>query len=280
MNLYNPTENSFHWELLKDIPEIMKLKEIPQNETWHKEGDVFTHTCMVVQSTLDHISNGTFEYLDSPVYREVLVYSALLHDVGKCSTTVKGEDGLHHSPDHAIKSAEMAVDLLVKLKVDEYLHKAIISLVRWHMQPMYIANNTNPDKAILKLTNSLDQINADILILLKQCDCEGAIYDEDDKYSEKLSNVRNLYYGKVTYAKGTKVKITKLGDNDTCSYTPGHHPNGINTGYETEGILIEPITKGHRVSFGFNRFSSSPVTEIVSKNCFKTKNSVYQITEK
>ena len=32
----------------------------------------------------------------------------------------------------------------------EHLHTAIISLVRWHMQPMYILEHTNPEKAILK----------------------------------------------------------------------------------------------------------------------------------
>lgn len=90
------------------IPEIEKLKRIPQNEIWHKEGNAFVHTCMVVQSALDHISNETIDYLASPEIREILVYAALLHDVGKAFTTKKGEDGLYHASNHAIKSAEIA----------------------------------------------------------------------------------------------------------------------------------------------------------------------------
>lgn len=278
MKLYDSTENTFHWEKLDLIPEIEKLKQTPQNEIWHKEGNAFVHTCMVVQSALDHISNETIDYLASPEIREILVYAALLHDVGKAFTTKKGEDGLYHASNHAIKSAEIAKDLLVKLEVDEHLHTAIISLVRWHMQPMYILEQTNPEKAILKLANNLNEVNVELLILLKQCDCEGSIYDKDDHRDEILQKVRDIYYDKITYKRGETVKITKLSDNDTCSYVPGHHPNGINTGYEKIGRLIEPITKGHRVYLGLG-FSTSPVVEIVSKNCFKTRNSVYEITE-
>lgn len=278
MKLYDSTENAFHWEKLDLIPEIEKLKQTPQNEIWHKEGNAFVHTCMVVQSALDHISNETIDYLASLEIREILVYAALLHDVGKAFTTKKGEDGLYHASNHAIKSAEIAKDLLVKLEVDECLHTAIISLVRWHMQPMYILEQTNPEKAILKLANNLNEVNVELLILLKQCDCEGSIYDKDDHRDEILQKVREIYYDKITYKRGETVKITKLSDNDTCSYVPGHHPNGINTGYEKIGRLIEPITKGHGVYLGLG-FSTSPVVEIVSKNCFKTRNSVYEITE-
>ena len=93
------------------------------------------------------------------------MYAALLHDVGKAFTTKKGEDGLYHASNHAIKSAEIAKDLLVKLEVDEHLHTAIISLVRWHMQPMYILEQTNPEKAILKLANNLNEVNVEIVKL-------------------------------------------------------------------------------------------------------------------
>lgn len=281
MKIYDSITNVFDWNKLDDIPEITKLKETPQNEIWHKEGNAFVHTCMVVQQALDHISNVTLDALKYEPTREILVYAALLHDVGKGVVTTKGEDGLYHASNHAVKSAEMAVNILKRLEVDKYLHQAIISLVRWHMQPMYILEAKNPKRAVLKLANNLEQVNMDLLLLLKQCDCEGSIYDTDDHREEILSKVRELYYDNVTYSEGTEVTLTKIGDNDTCTYPVGQHPNGINTGYQIRGKLHEPITIGHRVPIGSFRsgFSTSPVTEIVNKSCFKTKNSVYHITD-
>lgn len=281
MKLYDSTTNAFDWNKLDDIPEIAKLKTTPQNEIWHKEGNAFVHTCMVVQAALDHISNVTFDYLNNEGIREILVYSALLHDVGKGEVTTKGEDGLYHASNHAIVSANIAKELLKKLEVEEYLHTAIISLVRWHMQPMYVFEAKNPEKAVLKLANNLKEVNVDLLVLLKQCDCEGSIYDEDDHMDELLSRVREIYYDKVTYKRGTEVVLTKMRDNDTCNYPTGQHPNGINTGYQVQGKLHEPITIGHRVPIGpiMSGFSTSPVTEIVNKNCFKTKNSIYNIID-
>lgn len=281
MKIYNSTTNTFNWNKLDDIPEIVKLKTTPQNEVWHKEGNAFIHTCMVIQAALDHISNITLDTLKSEPIREILVYAALLHDIGKGVVTTKGEDGLYHASNHAIKSAEMAVDILKKLEVEEYLHQAIISLVRYHMQPMYVLEAKDSEKAVLKLANNLEQVNVDLLLLLKQCDCEGSIYDVDDHMKETLSKIREIYYDKVTYKEGTVVTLTKVKDNDTCSYPVGQHPNGINAGYQVQGKLHEPITIGHRVPIGSSMtgFSTSPVTEIVNKNCFKTKNSVYHITD-
>lgn len=117
-----------------------KVVRPPQNILWHKEGDAFTHTCMVTKCMLKHIENSNEVLFQDMDYRNILIFAALLHDIGKPVTTKKGEDGLYHCKDHAIKGvpiAEHILDVYVSDIKPQY-KRAILSLVRCHMQPLYI----------------------------------------------------------------------------------------------------------------------------------------------
>lgn len=278
--IYNPEKNTVHWGELLKIPEFKALLETPQNVLWHKEGNAYIHTCMVTQCMLEYIDNSDdFKFMD-PQYREILVFGALLHDVGKAVTTEKGEDGLYHCKDHAIKGVPIAENILntYATEIPEKCKNAILSLVRYHMQPLYVLKNRDSRNAILRLANNLKNVDFEALLLLKKCDCDGSIFEKDDNHEEILENVRRLYYDVCSYPAKTKVWIKKLGDAETCDYKPGCHPNGINTGYLTQGYLSMPVTIGFRTSLGF-RFSTSCVTKIIDKNHFQTENSIYEITE-
>jgi putative nucleotidyltransferase with HDIG domain len=278
--IYDSKTNIVFWDELLKIPEFKALSETPQNILWHKEGDAFTHTCMVTKCMLKHIENSNEVLFQDMDYRNILIFAALLHDIGKPVTTKKGEDGLYHCKDHAIKGvpiAEHILDVYVSDIKPQY-KRAILSLVRCHMQPLYILKQRDIKSAILRLVNNLEYIDFEALLLLKKCDCEGSIPESDDHHEETLRSVRELYYEVCSYPAQTKVWIEKLKDTNTCNYKPGCHPNGINKGYLTQGYLSLPITVGFRTCLGF-RFSTSPVTKIVDKNHFHTQNSVYKITE-
>lgn len=285
MKIYNPETNVLDWKLLETIPEIVALKNVPQNQKYHKEGDVFTHTCLVTQNMMDCIDLGHSFKANSYVFedkdfREILVLSALFHDVGKPSVTEMGEDGLYHARGHAEEGLRIADKVLQEYfkddKLKDYKVLAICNMVRNHMRPLYIFNKANPINRLLALANNLKYVPMDALLLLKYCDCKGSQTDEDTKWYETLQKVRELYYTDITYPAGETVTIEKIDDNDTCEYTPGNHPNGINKGYQRTNKLQFPVTIGMRCSLGF-AFSSSPVTKIIDKNTFETKNSIYKI---
>lgn len=279
-NIYNSETNTVFWDKLLGIPEFKELSKTPQNALWHKEGDAFTHTCMVTKCMLKYIENCDSLHFKDTDYREILVFSALLHDVGKAVTTEKGEDGLYHCKDHAIKGVSIAERILNTYMCDIKVtnKEAILSLVRNHMQPLYILQKKNSKSAILKLANDLKGIDFESLLLLKKCDCEGSIPEKDDRHEETLNSVRELYYEVCSYPAGTKVQLCKLKDSGTCSYKPGCHPNGINAGYIAHGCLVFPVTVGFRTCLGLH-FSTSPVVKIIDKNHFQTRNSVYEIVE-
>lgn len=80
--------------------------------------------------------------------------------------------------------------------------------------------------------------------------------------------------------KGTRIIITKVSDD----VFDGNHPNGINEGYEKNGIMGElkvgmPFTVSPIKLSDYTHFYTSIVTEIIDENTFKTMNSTYKIVD-
>lgn len=111
-------------QLLKILlPEIEALKGVEQSPDFHPEGDVFTHTLL----TLEQISNLKFQISES------LAYGCLLHDVAKpLCINKEGERITFYS--HTEKGAEMAVEILKRLKRSRAVWERVEYLVRNHLR--------------------------------------------------------------------------------------------------------------------------------------------------
>ncbi len=70
-----------------------------------------------------------------------------------------------------------------------------------------------------------------------------------------------------------KIKLTKLKELSDAKY-----PNNIAVGYEKVGDFLEYPIIGERFNVGMG-WSTSPVTEIIHFNVFKTYNSIYKIED-
>lgn len=80
---------------------IADMHGVPQDAFHHAEGDVATHTQMVLEALM-----GLEEFKDLPdEEKAILRIAALLHDVEKRSTTYQETDGRIVSPGHAKKGA-------------------------------------------------------------------------------------------------------------------------------------------------------------------------------
>ncbi len=106
------------------LPEVAALRGVPQPPEYHPEGDVWTHTLMM----LDRMPADCDARL---------AYGVLLHDVGKTQTTCLKKDkaGNHvvRSPNHVAVGAAMAHNILVRLKQPAMLREAVEALVQRHM---------------------------------------------------------------------------------------------------------------------------------------------------
>ena len=102
------------------LPEVAAMKGVEQPAAYHPEGDVWTHTCLM----LDAI----------PAPRDpTLAYAALLHDVGKPPTFEIGPAGVPRFPNHATVGAQMAREILQRLKRPKELTDAVVTAVERHM---------------------------------------------------------------------------------------------------------------------------------------------------
>lgn len=94
----------------------------------------------------------------------------------------------------------------------------------------------------------------------------------DDKIFQQQQSIANLIV-KLEETNGKKnstiVRIEKLSELKNAI-----NPNNIKEGYITEGSFIKPPQIGER--FWVGSFSTSPVQEIMDKNTFKTRNSIYR----
>ncbi len=106
------------------LPEFLALKGCEQPPEWHPEGDVWTHTVMMLNS------------LQTPSAR--LALGVLLHDIGKPATRTVDADGRIRFMGHAQVGARMADRWMRKMKFSNALREEVTGLVDRHMNFMNV----------------------------------------------------------------------------------------------------------------------------------------------
>jgi tRNA nucleotidyltransferase (CCA-adding enzyme) len=111
-------------------PELVALSGTPQEFDWHPEGDVWTHTLMVVDSAKDVCRIERLGKDES----QVVMMAALCHDLGK-PTTTEFKDGRIKSQGHEPAGAEPTKVFLRKIGASKELEQKIVPLVKEHLWP-------------------------------------------------------------------------------------------------------------------------------------------------
>ncbi len=125
------TQKTAHigFRMLKDfglwswiMPQVSELAKCHQDPKWHPEGDVFTHTELMLRNASDKLVNNP-----------VLAWGIVMHDIGKPATRGLSADGRITNHGHAEKGALMARELLNKLRFDGETVNNVVELVERHM---------------------------------------------------------------------------------------------------------------------------------------------------
>ncbi len=146
------------------IPELAQMYNFNQNTKYHIY-DVALHTAYVVKN--------------SP-YELVSRLAALLHDVGKPSSYTEDGAGVGHFKGHANVSADMAKQILTRLKYDNITIKKVLTLVNYHDTKII------PEKPYIK--HMLKSLTAPVLIdliKLKKAD----LASKNPAYSKRLTKL-------------------------------------------------------------------------------------------
>lgn len=129
VKLFRPPHAARGLELLRDsgllahvLPEVAAFIGCEQSSDFHPEGDVFAH----VRLMLTHLPADA---------DPLLPWAALLHDVGKPGTAAgdPATGGIHFYG-HERVGAEMAAQLLERLRFSRKQIEEVVAAVRYHMQ--------------------------------------------------------------------------------------------------------------------------------------------------
>lgn len=150
--------------------ELEQLIGLEQNPKFHPEGDVWTHTMMV----LDRAAH--FRPSASDPYAFMLL--ALTHDFGKITTT-ESVNGAIHAYGHELQGAEIAERFLDRVCHGTDIKKYIANMIPNHMRPNKIAEA----RSAVKKTNRMfdDAIAPSDLIYFAICDKPKLPYLETNK---------------------------------------------------------------------------------------------------
>lgn len=182
--------------LLKYFPELDVLRGVPQDEEWHPEGDVWTHTLMVIDEMAG--SKTGDEKRDM-----VLMLAAVCHDFGKPETT-KFIDGRWRSPGHEEAGVGPALRFLARLTDEKEIVAPVTELVREHLKPALLYKDhlrqSVSDGAIRRLAL---RVNIPNLLLLARADHFGRTAPE--------SLARRFDAGEWLFERASSLNVVQAG---------------------------------------------------------------------
>jgi poly(A) polymerase len=136
------------------IPEILPMIGQQQPPQFHPEGDVFVHTCLMLN------------LMRNP--NRPLAYTVLLHDIGKPDTAFMGEDRIRFHG-HETLSAKMAEPILRRLRLPVKEIKQIVTAVAGHMR---FKDVQKMNKSTLRKLMGAETF--DLEMELHRVDCSGS----------------------------------------------------------------------------------------------------------
>lgn len=138
-----PTGPLWHidWAILrKTWPELSALDACPQDPVYHAEGDVGTHTRMVVEALA---ADPDWQSLP-PDDQSYLFWAAVLHDIGKPAVTKYEEDGQISSRGHSRVGASIARQLLWHAGSPFEWREALCGIIMHHQLPFWLIERPDP----------------------------------------------------------------------------------------------------------------------------------------
>lgn len=151
------------------LPEMEPLYDCPQEPEWHPEGDVWTHTLLVIDEARQR--NGD---LDRARLATIML-AAIGHDLGKPSTTAL-IDGRIRSMGHeeaGIVPTTAMLDRFGIYSMDDFdVRTQVLGLVAHHLKPgaFHQTRDTVTDGAFRRLAQRVDM---ELLARLARADCHG-----------------------------------------------------------------------------------------------------------
>lgn len=161
-------------ELIKIVPEFYELKDIFENNDWHKNQSVFDHTLSVLEELeklFKQVNKKVSLYLDQKVikYRrkDLLFIAAVFHDIAKKETILK-KHRLTSCPGHEKQGARKLNRILSRFIISGKEKKLIVEMVANHGLLALIVNSHNNkiNKEFLNFKRKYSAIFLELVLLV------------------------------------------------------------------------------------------------------------------
>ncbi len=174
---------------LAAFPALAFAKTTPQDSRYHGEGDVWTHTQMVVEALLalpDYQAASRAE-------QEVVFLAALLHDVAKYSTTVVDPvTGAIGQPGHSRKGAIDARIALWDAGVPFDVRESVCRLISVHQVPFFALDGSRRGTPEFLVRELSWQLSIPSLAMLAEADMRGRICADKARVLDNIELFREL----------------------------------------------------------------------------------------
>jgi len=156
---------------IQHFPELAALRDVPQDPEWHPEGDVATHTMLVVDAAVQIAARDLLEN----EARAVLVFSALTHDFAKATTTaLRDRNGRQRWTAYGHESAAgpLARAFLNRIGIKPAIVDQVVPLVENHLAHSSLRNDVTP-RTVRRLALRVAPASITQLIRLIEADHSG-----------------------------------------------------------------------------------------------------------
>lgn len=161
--------------------DIQSLSETPQSPLYHAEGDVWTHTKMVVNELHQH---PRYQQA-TPIEQTVLTLAGMLHDIAKPYTT-KEINGQVIAPHHSKKGAVWAREALWKMNVPYAIREQVAHLILYHQTPFYALTHSGQTGEYLARKLSCD-VDLSLLCALAESDIRGRVCPDQQQVLDNIA---------------------------------------------------------------------------------------------
>ncbi|MEM6694606.1 MAG: AAA family ATPase [Pseudomonadota bacterium] len=161
-------------------PELVTLDACPQDPIHHAEGDVGTHTRMVVEAL---VADPDWQGLPD-MDRANLFWAAVLHDIGKPAVTKHEEDGRITSRGHSRIGASIAREVLWAAGSPFAWREALCGIIAHHQLPFWLIERPDPTRMAIETSW---RCRPDHLCLHAKADALGRTCEDQQAILESVS---------------------------------------------------------------------------------------------
>jgi poly(A) polymerase len=161
------------------LPELDALRGLEQSDYHHL--DVYQHTLATLQATVNigndpgatfgELGPGLRQVLDEPLANELtrgqaLRFGALVHDIAKPLTRAISPEGRPTFFEHDVRGAEMATQILTRLRASERLIVHVAALARHHLRLGFLVHEQPlQPRTVYRYLATCEPVEVDVTVL-------------------------------------------------------------------------------------------------------------------